>query len=168
MSAAALKGEMQMQYRMKTHQLPQSEVHALLDRSLTGTLSTIAPDGAPYSVPVHFVFLDSAIYFHGLPAGQKLDNLKTDPRVCFTVYEMRGLLLDPDEKPCDTNTAYVSAVVQGTAKLLDIRVEKQRVLSAIVAKYTPQLAGRELPSNMVKGTAVVQISIEKMTGKYYQ
>jgi nitroimidazol reductase NimA-like FMN-containing flavoprotein (pyridoxamine 5'-phosphate oxidase superfamily) len=114
------------------------------------------------------VFLDGAIYFHCLPAGQKLDNLKTDPRVCFTVYEMRELLLDPDEKPCDTNTVYVSAVIQGMAKLLDMQEEKQRVLSAIAAKYTPQLAGRELPSNMVKGTAVVKISIEKMTGKYYQ
>lgn len=167
MSAAALKGEIQMQYRMKTHQLTQSEVHALLDRSLTGTLSTIDPDGVPYSVPIHFVFLDGAIYFHGLPAGQKLDDLKTNPHVCFNVYEMREFLLNPDEKPCDTNTAYVSAVVQGTAKPLDIQEEKQRILSAIVAKYTPQLAGRELPSNMVKGTAVVQISIEKMTGKYY-
>lgn len=168
MSAAALKGEMQTQYRMKTHQLPESEVHALLDRSLTGPISTIDPDGTPYSVPVHFVFLDGAIYFHCLPAGQKLDNLKTDSRVCFTVYEMRELLLDPDEKPCDTNTVYVSAVIQGMAKLLDMQEEKQRVLSAIAAKYTPQLAGRELPSNMVKGTAVVKISIEKMTGKYYQ
>ncbi|MBO5093852.1 MAG: pyridoxamine 5'-phosphate oxidase family protein [Lachnospiraceae bacterium] len=157
-----------MQYRMKTHQLPQSEVHALLGRGLTGTLSTVDPDGAPYSVPVHFVFLDGAIYFHGLPAGQKLANLKTDPRVCFTVYEMRGLLLDPNEKPCDTNTVYVSVVIQGTAKLLDRQEERQRVLSALVTKYTPQLAGRELPSNMVKGTAVVQIAIEKMTGKYYQ
>ena len=102
------KGE--MQYRMKTHQLPQSEVHALLNRSLTGSLSTIDSDGAPYSVPIHFVFLDGAIYFHGLPAGQKLDNLKADPRVCFSVYEMRAFLLDPDGKPCDTNTAYVSSV----------------------------------------------------------
>jgi len=152
---------------MKTHQLPQSEVHALLDRSLMGTLSTIDPDGAPYSFPVHFVFLDGAIYFHGLPAGRKLDNLKTDPRVCFTVYEMREILPAPDEKPCDTNTSYVCAVLQGTAKLLDTQEEKQRVLSAIVAKYTPQLVGQELSLNMVKGTAVVQISIKKMTGKYY-
>lgn len=157
-----------MQYRMKTHLLPQSKVHALLGRSLTGTLSTVDPGGAPYSVPVHFVFLDGAIYFHGLPAGQKLANLKADPRVCFTVHKMRGLLVAHDEKPCDTNTAYVSVVAQGTAKLLDKQEEKQRALSAIVRKYAPQLAGRELPSGMVKGTAVVQIAIEKMTGKYYQ
>ena len=88
-----------MQYRMKTHQLPQSEVHALLNRSLTGSLSTIDSDGAPYSVPIHFVFLDGAIYFHGLPAGQKLDNLKADPRVCFSVYEMRAFCLTPMESP---------------------------------------------------------------------
>ena len=157
-----------MQYRMKTHQLSQDEIHALLIKSPTGTISTIGPDGVPYSVPVHFVFLDGTICFHGLPAGQKLDNLKANPHVCFTVYEMLGLLFDPNEKPCETNTAYISAVIQGRAKLLEKQEEKQRVLEAIVAKYTPQLVGRELPSNMVKGTAVVRISIHTMTGKYYQ
>ena len=104
-----------MQYRMKTHQLSQDEIHALLIKSLTGTISTIGPDGVPYSVPVHFVFLDGTICFHGLPAGQKLDNLKANPHVCFTVYEMLGLLFDSNEKPCETNTAYISAVIQGKA-----------------------------------------------------
>ena len=41
-----------MQYRMKTHQLSQDEIHALLIKSLTGTISTIGPDGVPYSVSV--------------------------------------------------------------------------------------------------------------------
>ena len=36
--------------------------------------------------------------------------------------------------------------------------------------YCFELQGlfKELPSNMVKGTAVVRISIDTMTGKYYQ
>lgn len=167
-SAAATKGEPAMQYRMRTHQLPQDEMNALLEKSLTGTLSTVDSDGAPYSVPIHFVFLDGAIYFHGLPVGQKLGNLKTDPRVCFTVYEMTGLLLDPEEKPCDTNTAYTSVVIRGTAKPVEEIEEKLRILSAIVQKYTPHLTGKEIPANMLKGTAVVKISIADITGKYYQ
>lgn len=157
-----------MQYRMKTHQLPQSDVYSLLQKSLTGTFSTVNQDGTPYSVPIHFVFLDGAIYFHGLPAGQKIINLKANPHVCFTVYEMRGLLLDSNRKPCDTNTEYVSAIIQGTAKILSAQEKKRKVLSAIVAKYTPQLSKVEIPQNMINGTAVVQIDIEKMTGKYYR
>lgn len=157
-----------MQYRMKTHQLSQSEMNALLTRSLTGTLSTVRPDGSPYGVPVHFVLWNDAIYFHGLPAGEKLNNLKANPHVSFNVYEMNGFLLDPEEKPCDTNTAYNSVVVQGTTQIVSDPEEKGNVLHAIIHKYTPQLSGKEIPNSMLNGTAVVKISITEMTGKYYQ
>lgn len=157
-----------MQYRMKTHQLSPSEVNEFLTRSLTGTLSTVHSDGSPYGVPVHFVHWNDAIYFHGLPAGQKLNNLKENPRVCFTVYEMNGFLLDPQGKPCDTNTAYTSVIVQGMAQMISEPVEKQSVLDAIIRKYTSQLSGKEIPDNMLNGTAVVKISITETTGKYYQ
>lgn len=157
-----------MQYRMKTHQLSPNKVNGLLTRSITGTLSTVNSDGSPYGVPVHFVYLNDAIYFHGLPAGQKLNNLKENPCVCFTVYEMDGLLLDLQGKPCDTNTAYTSVVVQGMAQIISDLAEKKSVLDAIIHKYTPQLSGKEIPANMLNGTAVVKISITEITGKYYQ
>lgn len=156
-----------MQYRMKTHQLPQDEIDTLMEKGMTGTLATVDPNGAPYCVPVHFVYLDGAVYFHGLPAGQKLDNLKAYPRVCFTIYEMKGLLFDPNEKPCDTNTSYVSAVIRGSALVIEETEEKRKVLSAVVKKYTPQFSEKEIPENMVKNTAVVKITIEEITGKYF-
>ena len=53
-----------------------------------------------------------------LPAGQKLDYIRADPKVCFTVYELHQLLMDPEERPCFTDTAYTSVVIQGTAALL--------------------------------------------------
>lgn len=74
-----------MQYRMKTYQLSQDEINTLMEKGMTGTLATVDPTGAPYSVPIHFVFLDGAVYFHGLPAGQKLDNLKANPRVFYRI-----------------------------------------------------------------------------------
>ena len=157
-----------MQYRMKTHQLSQREMKELLARSLTGTLSTVCSDGSPYGVPVHFVLWNDAIYFHGLPAGQKLRNLKENPHVSFNVYEMNGFLPDPQGKPCDTNTAYVSVVLRGAAQMVSETTEKRGALSAIIHKYTPQLSGKEIPDNMLNGTAVVKISITEMTGKYYR
>lgn len=163
-----MKGASAMQYRMKTHQLSPDEMNEFLTKSLTGILSTVCSDGSPYGVPVHFVLWKDAIYFHGLPAGQKLSNLKEDPRVCFTVYEMNDILLDPQGKPCDTNTAYKSVVVRGMAQMISESGEKKKVLDAIIGKYTPQLSGKAIPDNMLNGTAVVKISITEMTGKYYQ
>lgn len=156
-----------MQHRMKTHQLTKEEMIALLSDCQTGTLATVNPDGTPYSVPVHYVLLHDMIYIHGLPAGQKIRNIKDNPNVCFNAYEMRGLLIDCEGKPCDTNTDYVSVVIHGTARLLEDTSEKENVLRKIIQKYTPHLTEKEIPMNMLKGTAVIQIAIREMTGKYY-
>lgn len=156
-----------MQHRMKTHPLTTGQIDQLLSRSLTGSLATLNSDGSPYVTPVHFVSRKGSIYFHGLPKGQKIDNIKADPRISMTVYEMDSLLLDPEGKPCDTNTKYQSIILSGTAFPVDDIEEKRSVLFEIVKKYTPQLAENALPENMVKGTAVIQIQITDITGKYY-
>lgn len=156
-----------MQYRMKTHPLTEELIGRLLERTQTGSLATINADGTPYVTPMHFVYVQNTLYAHGLPKGQKISNLTNDPRVCFCVYQMDQLLLDPNEKPCDTNTKYESVIMSGNATLLKDIDKKEMVLKQIVKKYTPHLADRELPANMVKGTAVIQIDITEITGKYY-
>jgi len=156
-----------MQHRMRTHPLTEQQIDQLLKRAQTGSLATLNPDGTPYSTPIHFIYFDGAIFFHGLPKGKKLDNIAHDSRVGFSVYEMDKLLLDPDEKPCDTNTKYESVIISGTAKPIDDIEEKSTVLKRIVEKYTPHLVNNEIPNNMVKGTAVIRIDVEEMTGKYY-
>lgn len=156
-----------MQHRMKTHQLTEAQISALLKSEQVGTLATINEDGSPYATPMHFVFHEGKLYMHGLPAGQKIENLRRCGRVCFTVYRMDGLILDENEKPCDTNTAYQSVIVRGTASLLTDADEKRAALGLIVGKYTPQLSDKPLPENMVRGTAVIMIDISDMTGKYW-
>lgn len=156
-----------MQQRMKTHQLTDQETNSLLSNRLTGTLATINSDGTPYNVPVHYVYLNNTIDIHGLPVGQKISNVKANPNICFNIYEMKGLLLDGEEKPCDTNTAYESVVIQGKAQIVEDLNEKKAALSAIILKYTPHLTEKEIPLNMLKGTAVIKLSVYQMTGKYY-
>lgn len=156
-----------MQHRMKTHQLTMEQISQLLQECKSGSLATVGADDAPYVTPIHFVYLNGKIYFHGLPKGQKLSNIIANPLVSFNVYNMVGLLLDEDEKPCGTNTEYQSVIVNGSAHLVSDIELKKLALKAIIAKYTPHLSDKELPDNMVKGTAVVEIEITEMTGKYW-
>lgn len=156
-----------MQYRMKTHPLIKQQIHQLLERAQTGSLATLNPDGTPYNTPIHFIYCGDALFVHGLPKGKKLDNIAHDSRVGFSVYEMAKLLLDPNGKPCDTNTKYESVIISGTAKRVDDIEEKRNVLKKIVEKYTPHLVHNELPDNMVNGTTVIRIDVTEMTGKYY-
>lgn len=156
-----------MQHRMKEHPLTREQIAALLDRAPVGSLATLGPDGAPYGVPVHFARLEDKLYIHGLPAGDKVENVARDGRVCLTVWEMEGYILPENEVPCDVNTVYKSVVVKGTACLLEPGEEKEKALLAIVKKLTPQLAGNAMPPAVVKGTAVIRVTPAEVTGKYY-
>ena len=151
---------------MKTHQLTAEQVDSLLRSGWVGTLATVGNAGTPYVTPIHYFYDNGRIYFHGLPKGQKMDNLQKNPLVCFNVYETDGLSLDSSGTPCDTNTRYRSVTVQGTAEVIRDIDEKRAAIDAIVDKYTPQNSGCLLPDNMVKGTAVVAINITESTGKY--
>lgn len=156
-----------MQNRMKTHPLKDEEIKELLLRVQTGSIATLNENNIPYVLGVHFVYMDNKIYIHGLPKGEKIDNIKRNSKVGFTAYEVQGFLLDKDEKPCDTNTEYKSVVLNGDAKIIENLELKKSVLKKIVEKYTPHLADKEIPENMIKGTGVIEIEIDEITGKYY-
>lgn len=155
-----------MQQKMMAHQLSKDEIDDLLAEVPVGVLSTIDTDGTPYGIPIHFVPWNGAIYIHCKLTGQKLDNIRANARVCLTAYHMDGIILDPEDRPCKTNTAYSSAIVQGKAQIISDAAEKRGALEAIVRKYTPHLSGKEIPDGALDRTAVVRIDIESMTGKY--
>ena len=45
---------------------------------------------------------------------------------------------------------------------------KKEVLYEIIRKYTPHLTQKEIPDNMLRGTAVIKIEITRKSGKYYK
>lgn len=157
-----------MQHRMKTHALTTEQVDELFARSLVGRIVTQNPDGFPYAVPIHFVYYKGKIYTHGLPKGQKIDNINQNSKVCFEVDEMIRFMYDGINIACDTNTEFNSIIALGNAKVLEDLDYKREVLNKVVDKYTPHFSGNTLPENMVKGTAVIEIDITECTGKYYK
>jgi nitroimidazol reductase NimA-like FMN-containing flavoprotein (pyridoxamine 5'-phosphate oxidase superfamily) len=155
-----------MQNRMKKNQLNNEQITELLIKSPVGNIATINENGYPYVVPVHFIYYEGKVYIHGLPIGQKISNIKMNEKVCFETYYLTGYILD--EKPCDVNTEYESVVIMGIASIVKDYNLKESVLNKIVGKYTPNLTETKLPSNMVKGTGVIEVIIKEITGKYYK
>lgn len=81
---------------------------------------------------------------------------------------MLSLLYDGVENPCDVNTEFNSIILRGQASLVNNLEEKSIALSKIVEKFTPHLMNKELPINMIKGTAVIKIEIFDYVGRYYK
>lgn len=158
-----------MQPNMMEHQLTPEEMQRVLAEGHVGHLGTTHPDGYPYVTPIHFLYMDEKIYIHGLDTGQKVENLLRDPRVGFAVYT--GGTYQMAEAPrtaCNVNTEYECVILTGRAKLVDDEALKYRVLQETVRKYVPAMEAYPMPEESVAATGVIELTIEKMTGKYYR
>ncbi len=156
-----------MQGRMKQHQLTKEEINEVLNNAQVGRIATHNENGFPYIVPVHYIILDEKIYIHGLIKGQKILNLIRNSKVGFEVDEM-GAIIPDNENPCDTNTAFRSVIILGNATMVEDKTMKEKVLHAVVDKYTPQLSHLTFPENMMKATGIIEITPIEVTGKYYK
>jgi nitroimidazol reductase NimA-like FMN-containing flavoprotein (pyridoxamine 5'-phosphate oxidase superfamily) len=148
-----------------SYAMTSEQITALLLRSAAGALSTLNADGSAYAAPVHFVLLDGNLYVHCSRRGQKLDNIRRDSRVCFTVWEMSGLRLGDDDEPCRTGTAYESVIINGAAKAVSDFALKRAALREFALKYTPEKNAENIPANEIDATCVVVIEPATTTGK---
>ncbi len=156
-----------MQGRMKQHQLSKAEIEDVLKNGQVGRIATHNENGYPYVVPVHYVIYEEKIYIHGLIKGQKISNLIKNNKIGFEVDEMDTIIPD-NENPCDTNTAFRSVIILGTAKMEEDGTIKEKILRIVVEKYTPQLSHLNFPEKMMKATGVIEIEPIEITGKYYK
>lgn len=74
--------------RRKKRAITDEEARKLLATCKRGVFAVNGDDGYPYAIPVNYFFdaEHDKIYFHGAKAGHKVDALKRDDKVCFTVY----------------------------------------------------------------------------------
>ena len=71
--------------RRKDRETTEERAYEILKNGEYGILSTIGEDGYPYGVPVNFAVECNKIYFHCAPEGYKLECLRENPKVSFTV-----------------------------------------------------------------------------------
>jgi nitroimidazol reductase NimA-like FMN-containing flavoprotein (pyridoxamine 5'-phosphate oxidase superfamily) len=147
---------------LKKRDMDEAGIIGLLDRAEAGVLATVGGDGEPYAVPVCFVYADGRIYFHCAQEGKKLDNIRANPFVCFSVYEVLDMGVSPD-RPCSSWAYFRSAVGTGKARILE-GDEKLIPLRMLAEKYAHGKVA-EMPADSVDRTCVVEIAIDEVSGK---
>ncbi|WP_160690642.1 pyridoxamine 5'-phosphate oxidase family protein [Clostridium sp. C2-6-12] len=146
--------------RRKDRELEKEEFMELLIRGEYGILSTIGENGYPYGVPVNYVYMDNAIYFHSAVEGQKLYNIKNDDKVSFCVVGETCVL------PEQFSTKYESVIIFGKANEI-FEEEKNASLLEIINKYSKEHLekGKQYIKNSNENVKVIKINIEHVTGK---
>ncbi len=146
-------------------------IAGFLNEEHVGRIATVDPEGYPQVIPMNFVYVDGVVYMHSHTRGEKLDNMRADPRSGFEVDRELEFLPSHFSSPTDASladTLYVSVVIKGRSVIVDDPVEKARALNALMRKY--QTEGRYEPLRpdmaVLDHVAVIRVNPVEIRGKY--
>ncbi len=147
--------------RRSRQQLPENEAEEILKQGTSGVLSLVDENGAPYGVPLSYVYAEGKIIFHCAPEGRKLDCISHDPRASFCVIGADEII------PERYTTHYRSVIVRGRMEVVAEREEKLRLVALLAEKYRPGFpdAARQSAACCLDQMNVCVLLPDEITGK---
>ena len=147
--------------RRNDRELPRELALSITDKCAFAVMATVNPDGSPYCIPLSMAREGEWLYFHCAKEGHKIDNLRTQNRVCVVcVGDVKAI-------PGDFSTEFESAVISGVASEVTDNGEKIRALRLICERYTPDNmpAFDEAIKKSLDITGIWKIHIDEISGK---
>ena len=126
----------------------------------------LAVDNEPYVVPMNYGYTMEdgklTLYLHSALRGKKLDTIRANPRVFFSIDCDR--MPFEGRVPCQYGLVYSSIMGRGTAHLVDDVEEKKRAMTCLMKTQT----GKDFTfeDRLVSIVAVVRIDVEEYTAKH--
>lgn len=137
----------------------------LLKKSRRGVLALYGLEGYPYAIPINYFYDEekNKIYFHGAISGHKVDAIKADNHVCFTVYGNETI------KEEAWAPFLMSTIVFGRCHLLDNSLDSLEILKKFAMKYYPsELEAMEEINRAGRAAQIFEIEIDHISGKEIQ
>ena len=142
----------------------QETIEALLGHSLVGRMATVNRKGFPVIKPVNFLYRDGKIYIHSSRKGEKIRDIRRRSPVCFEIDDPIAYVTTGGPA-CKASYYYRSIIAKGMAVLLKSRNTKREILEKMMEKYQPEGGYGEISEEVLRKTAVIEITIQEITGK---
>lgn len=152
----------------------KKEIEALLNSVSYGTLA-MAKDNEPYSVPVNYIYENGDIYFHSATKGKKIDILRQNKIVSFSVVKEASFIpsyFSDEEFACPATTFFQSILIKGKVEFIESIDKKVEVMNLLMQKFQPEGKYKKIDKNNQKylnalnSMAVVKINISEMSAKF--
>lgn len=141
--------------RRQDRKLSEEDARKVLAKAPYGVLATVNEDGSPYAVPMAAALVGNTLYMHCGRAGQKLENLRRDPRACYTC------VLYAENLPSEFSMDFASCVAEGCVRILEDEAERLAGMRAIAQKYSPEYMDTPNYERTMRGMpAVVMLAME--------
>ena len=147
--------------RNKKQILKKKECESILKKSTSGVLCLLGDNDYPYGVPLSYAYDDGKLYFHGMPAGHKMDAMKKHKKASFTVIETDQVV------PSEYTTYFRSVIVFGRMRILETPEEKVAGLLKLADKYSSDYkeGSMEEIQDKLKAVSVFVLDVEHLSGK---
>ena len=153
----------------------QAEMDAFLQEMTFGFMATVGEDGWPHIKALNFVCVDGALYFHGSKIGEKIEDLKADNRVTFSVAKEYSIIPSYFSDPklaCPATAFFKSVTMRGRAVIVEDLGEKARAFTAFMEKLQPEGGYEPIDpedqeyANNLFGVALVKVEVEEWSAKF--
>lgn len=139
----------------------RNEIENVLSNQNLGFLSMI-DNSIPYTIPLTYGYKNGKIIFHCSIKGRKLDCIRKNPNVCFTVSKQYGEFVPhPQGAKCHAHSD--SVICSGSARIIEDIEERCKLLNVFNKCIVPN--AREIMIEEVKSCYAVEIKIEEMTAR---
>ena len=137
------------------------EMELVLREETMGLLG-LCHRGSPYVLPMTYGHARGALYMHCAPKGRKVDAIRENAEVCFTVARQYGRPVShPQGARCPAN--HDSVICYGTARIVEDMEERRRVLTRFNRCLEP--GAPPLKAEDVQHCLGIEIKIQRMTGR---
>jgi len=145
----------------KTYIESKTEMEDFLRQERIGWLG-LNGDTGPYVVPLNYAYENGRIVFHCALKGLKLDRIRANPEVCFSVGRQMGEVRPhAGGEICHIDSD--SVICFGRARVLDDLTERAAALNVFQRAFSPDAP--PVPEQRVKSCGAVEIIIREMTGR---
>lgn len=148
--------------RREDKEVSQEQAMEWLKSGSSGVLSLVRKDGAPYGVPMSYVYHADAIWFHCAKEGEKLDCIAHCDDASFCVFT------DHFPIPERYSVRYDSVIVTGKVCVVHFEPMLEDVLIALCRKYTPGHSQSEIERAIkasITKVCLIRLSVDSITGK---
>lgn len=153
----------------------EKELNQFLSEITFGFLGTVDDNGSPRVTPLNFVYDQGSFYFHGSRVGEKMNHMRSNDKVSFTVADEYALIPSYFSDPalaCPATSYFKSVTVSGTAEIVDDLSEKGRIFTLFMKKLQPEGGYDPIDpvdpryNSRLRGVAVMRIKSNHLSAKF--
>lgn len=143
----------------------KTEIEAIIRSCKHCVVSTVSPEGMPYSVPMNFAYHNGQIILHSAPTGSHLQNIEQNNNVCVVFCTDGTLVYQHKEVACSYRMRSESVICFGKVHFIEAIEDKILIMNKLMAHYTQNEFKYSKPA--IENVKVWVMEIEKMTAKAF-